>query len=271
MTQEKDQKNFSEEQEEEKEGLSLADIWHMITKHWIGLVIIFVVCALGGGVYGLGLKKPVWSASGSVIIVYDSNSDDDTKTSTVTTTDFLNSFNYVISARDTINDTPIMTLVTESVNAKYSSNYKVSQIKKLVYASARTYTSLEKSLYVDITANTSDKDFTLDLVSITLQTALSTISTDSRYTFLKNRIFVTSTPTKDDISDTSTSATVIIGAGAAIGLVLGILYGIIFELCSTKIGSIRDIESITGLKVIGTIPLLSEDEDESKKEETKNV
>jgi capsular polysaccharide biosynthesis protein len=48
------------------------------------------------------------------------------------------------------------------------------------------------------------------------------------------------------------------------GLIAGILYGILFELCSTKVGNVKDIEALTGEKVIGLIPMQENTTEEAK-------
>jgi|LAHS01.1.fsa_nt_gb capsular polysaccharide biosynthesis protein len=256
-----DNTDVSEEEQDEKTGVTLGDIWHMIVKHWIALVIFFVVGLIGGGVYAFGVEKPVWTSTGTVIVIADSNSQT-TTSDTISTTDFNNSFNYVITARDTINDTPIMTAVMTSINTSKGTSYTLKEIKKMVSASARTYTSLEKSLYVDITANTADKDLSQALVDTTITETLSITASDSRYAFLKNRLALTSSSSTP--VDTSFSKAKVLLIAGACGLIAGILYGILFELCSTKVGNVKDIEALTGEKVIGLIPMQENTTEEAK-------
>jgi capsular polysaccharide biosynthesis protein len=50
--------------------------------------------------------------------------------------------------------------------------------------------------------------------------------------------------------------------GLAIGLVVGVAYGIIFELANTHVVSSKEIEQMTGVKVIGNIPDLTPETEE---------
>lgn len=75
---------------------------------------------------------------------------------------------------------------------------------------------------------------------------------------------LTTAHTASEPVDTSMSKATIILIGFVCGLVVGCLYGIIFEFSSKKVNTSEELESLTGVKVLGMIPDASLDSMDSK-------
>jgi capsular polysaccharide biosynthesis protein len=254
-------------------GITLGDLGRMINRHWKA-VLAFIFASLACGLtYNYAIKKPEWKSSGSTIVIA-STSDG------VTQTNLNTSITLLPSLVAFINDDPVMSNVTYTINNmktdsgadKYSHTYDIDEIKKLVSASARTYTNLQKSLYIDVAATTVDKTLSKDLVNTTLTEAIALANdTSQAYSHVfANTLYISSQAS--DVVDSSMSVTKISLIALAVGVVVGILYAIIFDLCDTRISSVKDLENLTGYKNIGSIPKViapkkKEDEQSSAKEE----
>jgi capsular polysaccharide biosynthesis protein len=236
-------------------GVTLGDLGRMITKHWKA-VLAFTFASLACGLtYNYAIKKPEWKSSGSTIVIA-STSD------SVSQTNLNTSITLLPSLVAFINDNPVMSNVTYTINNmktasgadKYSHTYEIDEIKKLVSASARTYTNLQKSLYIDVVATTIDKTLSKDLVNTTLAEAI-TLANDTSQAYshvFADTLYISSQAS--DVVDSSMSVAKISLIALAVGLVLGILYAVIFDLCDTRISSVKDLENLTGYKNIGSIP-----------------
>ena len=164
------------------------------------------------------------------------------------------SINLVPTLVDFINSSSVLDDVTTQINQKHQESFKTSDLKKMVSASARTYTSLEKSLYIDVSASTDNEVLSKDIVNATLETAIR-ISNDAEKPFHTNlaNCMTISSPA-GEVEDTSTSKALTLLIGVVAGIVIGMAYGLIFELCNTHVVSASEIEAMTGLNVIGVIP-----------------
>lgn len=259
------------EAEEEKDSVTLGDLWHMIAKHWKGLLVSFVVCVLVGLIYGFAIKKPEWSSTGTVAVLADSGNSSSTETTTgIDSTNLSLSITLVPSVTDFMNSDPIKASVANQINEKWGTTYTTNDIGKFVSASAKTYTSLEKSVYITITATTSKEELSQDLVNAVMQTSIEMANDTEANSYSKifaNSIYISSQAS--EAIDSSMSKALILAIAAGAGVVIGALYGIIFELCSTKVGTAKELENLTGVKVIGTIPDISKGDEKNSKKKNK--
>lgn len=251
--------------DQDEGGHTFGDIWHMMIKHWKAWAIFTVAAVAIGATYGLGFQKPKWQSTGSVILIASNDSSTTTSSdATITSTNLSLSLALLPSLVDFMNDETVMNKVMTDTNTKFSENYKLKDIKELVSSSARTYSSLEKSLYVDVTATSSDKELSKYLVTAVINNAYTIAqSDDSVYSKIFKDAIVPSSSASDPI-DAATSTAKICLISGLVGLVVGALYGIIFELANTRVVSPKDLELLTDTKVIATIPLI--DSDGEKKE-----
>ena len=250
-----------EEEEEDKGGVTFSDIWHMIVKHWKGLCVFTAAALAVGLIYGLAFKKPVWESKGAVIVL--AKSGDSSSTSSDTTDLTVTNLNFSLSILptvvDTMNGDTIINNIVSDVNTSgkfKKTDYEADDIKKLVKAQARTYTSLEKSLYIDIVADTSSTELSKFLVTSMLDRSMELTNQAEGYTnIFKNAIQVASNASAP--VDSSMSVWKISLIAGLVGLLGGALYGIIFEMANTHVVSEKELEAITGVKNIGTIPDVS--------------
>ena len=244
-----------EEKRDKDEGKTFGEYWRMICKHWISVVVCVVLALVVGLGYDIGIKSPEYQASGSCMVL---SIDDESGEGVVTYTDVNYSLILLQSVNDIMIDTPVMTAVTESMNSE-GYNYTVEQVSKMVTASPRTFTSSAKSLFIDITATSSDIDTSVKLVNFCLDDSLKLINTDGGdYAFLKDALKITSRASKTGVEDVATSTTLICAVSLVIGLIIGIIYAIVKELTNVFVISKKELELASGLKILGTIPDYSE-------------
>ena len=257
--------------QEENDGLSLLDIVKMIFKHWIVLVAAIVLGGTAAFIYAKAIKKPVWQATGQMyVIVQPSDSASSTSQDSLTTTTLNLSVALLPSAVSFINSEPVMRTATEKYNANSESlpTYTIISFEKAASAEAANYTSTVKSIYINISAKSSNKDQSVAMVNALMDATLEKAEEGDYQDIFGNKLKVASRPGKTEnneysgVSDSSMSTVTILLLGLAIGLVVGVAYGIIFELANTHVVSSKEIEQMTGVKVIGNIPDLTPETEE---------
>lgn len=259
---ENNESEIVEEKIDKDEGKTFGEYWRMICKHWISVVVCVVLAFAVGLGYDIGIKSPEYQASGSCMVL---SIDDDTGDDAVTYTDVNYSLILLQSVNDIMNDTPVMTAVTESMNSE-GYNYTVDQVSRMVSASPRTFTSSAKSLFIDITATSSDVETSVKLVNFCLDDSVKLINSEGgEYGFLKDALKVTSRASKTGTEDVATSTTLISAVSLVIGLIIGIIYAIVKELTNVFVVSKKELETASGIKILGSIPDYSEAHKKHKK------
>jgi capsular polysaccharide biosynthesis protein len=243
------------EEDEEKSKSSFSGVWKSITRHWIALVVFSVVSLIGGLVYGLTIKKPVWQSQGEAIVIAKSGTGD------ASNLDY--SLSILPSVVSFIDGTYVMNNVRDATNKEYGKYYTTTDIQKMVGASAQNYSSVEKSIYIDITAKTADKDFSMFLVNTVLTVSENIANNDSSYSLNFKDTFITASTAKEP-TDTSFSNVGIALIAVLAGAVVGAIYGVIYEAADSHIVSTKNLEALTGIKNIGTIPYINGENDAKK-------
>ncbi len=244
--------------EEESKGITLADIWRMLVKHWKGIGLFTLAGIVAAGVYAFAFKKPVYTSTGTAIVLVRNNTNAGAgENDGYTSTDYTYSMQLANTcAKHVMQSDAVYQDITADVNADGSfGQYKPLGISKLVTAEANSTTSsLTSSPVVTIKASTSNSDFSKFLVDSMLRHGVEYATTDTNYKALfgDNGVKIVNYATEP--SDTSMSKITILAIGLAGGLVLGAAYAIIFELADTHVVSSKAIEEETGVKVIGVIP-----------------
>ena len=254
--------------EEEEKGITLSQIWRMIVKHWVALIICILVGFAGGFGYAKFVKKPSYQSSVQMMIVNSGS----------TTTTAENEIAYGYLTTDEVATSVGKKLGEKKYdiylkddNGNATENIDVSAVKKLYSVSIPTVVSSTTSIYLTITSNCNNKNMAIDVVNYVATSAIELVNSTSSsvYGYLNNSL--TCIGTANSAKDTSTSTAVLSIIGAVIGLVVGAAYGIIRELTNTHVSSKQELETLSGYKVIGMIPKaeLNEDEKEGESENAK--
>lgn len=262
----------NENVEEEEDGISLSDIWHMIVKHWVGLVIFLLVGFAGGFGYAKFIKKPKYQASVQLYVNF--TSEDNTKNITLSqktniacgylvTNEVINSVCEKMAEKK-------YDVYTKDSNGKDTTTFDTMEVKKLY--SVSTVSSNNNTInLLSITSTCKEEQMAIDVCNFVVDSALELVNDPSSigYSIFKDSFSLIGGKA-NYAKDTSTSTAVVSLIGALIGVVVGVGYCIIRELADTHVSSKADLEKLTGYKVIGMIPLYNNDVNVEGKGEAKN-
>lgn len=239
---------------EEESGITLSDIWRMIKKNWVAIVICLFVGLAGGAVYAKAIKKAKYTSSGTLMIVKENTELSDCR----------NMAGVVYGYIDT--GTVKENVTNKMIELGYSSTYKdkdgVIDTSALTYsASMPTFgSSTNTSIFITISATTNKAQMSKDLVNTVMEVTRDLCESDnSKMNIAKGYVNISSYAS--DSKDTSTSTLIISLIGTLIGVVVGAGYAIIRELTNVHVSSKMELETLTGYKVIGMIPKYNKDED----------
>lgn len=246
----------------EEQGLSIADIFHMIKKHIVG-IIVFIVLFTGLGMgYAMFLNPISYTASSSVYVLYDSGSSGSTE-----------AINYgrlgPKTFSDAINsDSKIWSKIEKKAIAN---NELLPEDERIVVPGYKaigkglkaTYDESLESLKFSFSFTNAKKELVAPIMNATIDvlediTSKSSIAGVEKDAFNYFKFSILGDVIEDDIYTVSTSKKKIIILMAAVGVVVAACYTLIYELLDQRISSKKTIEEICDLKIIGLIPELSE-------------
>lgn len=250
---------------EEESGITLNDIWRMIKKHWVAIVICLFVGLAGGAVYAKTIKKPKYTSTGTLMIVKENTelSEDRNMAGVV----------YGFISTGTVKENVANKMISIGYESVYKNKDGVIDTSALTYTpSLPTYgSSTNTSIFITISATTSKAQMSKDLVNTVMEVTKELCESDnSKMNIAKGYVNISSYAS--DSKDTSTSTLIISLIGTLIGLVVGAAYAIIRELTNVHVSSKMELETLTGYKVIGMIPKYDKDESsEENKGDNKNA
>lgn len=266
----------SEAERDDNEGRTFSQYWHMVTKHWVAVVICLLIGLAGGVVYGRVIKKPKYTATSQLVIGYLNYEGD-------SPSEYLNTSRQQASVANTY---VMSNLVLESACEKLSPNYSefapttvttaegtteaqypIDKLKEHVSSSLPKYSdaNTSTSVLVNITGTAKTGKEAIDIANAMADSMFGEANDKENqqiYHALHDSITIQYT---NEAKDTSTSNVTIALIGLLIGLVVGVLYAIIRELTDTHVLSKHELEQITGYKVIGMIPDYTEHPEDDDK------
>lgn len=246
----------------EEQGLSIADIFHMIKKHIVGIIVAIVVCTGLGMGYALFLNPISYKASTNVYVLYDGGSNDSSQAVNYgrlgpkTFSEAINSDskiwmkienkaianNELLPADEQV-EIPSYKVIGAGLNASYDAD-----LESLKFSFS--FTSAKAELVAPIMNATIDV-----LEDITSKSSIAGVEKDAFNYF---KLSILGDVSEKDIATVATSKSKIVILAAAVGVVLGACYTLIYELVDQRISSKKTIEELCDLKIIGLIPELSE-------------
>lgn len=263
--------NTVEYEEEEKSGVTLGQIFHMLRKHWVAIVITSLVGLAGGVVYGRFVKKAKYQATTQLMIV---NTDTGSLTPEDTVQNISDAKNKAQILSLYMTSDEVKTQIAKDLIAKDGTKYdfynrdenkniimdgteytyNLAAVSKLYSVNLQQVTSNNTSIFVTITSTATDSQLAIDVANTVSTSTITLCNTKSTYGYRYLKDSVASLGTVSSASDKSTSNIVIAAVGVLLGAVVGAGYGIIRELTNTHVSSKTELEQLTGYKVIGMIP-----------------
>lgn len=246
-----------ENPEEEKSGVTFSDIWHRIIKHWVAWVIFMLVGFAAGVLYGRFIKDPEYQTSTQMMIVSSDSSDTDTNISTAKNkAEIL----YLYASSTEVKENLAKKLV-EDGETDYQledGSYDTVSVSKLYSVTIPTVTSNNTSIFVTVTSTAKTEDLAIKVANYVPEIIIDLVNTEGSKSYSYLHDSVSSLGDATSAQDTSTSNVSIAFIGLLIGAVVGALYGIIYEAADNKVSSKKALERLTGTKVIGMIPMYSD-------------
>ena len=242
--------------ETEKTGVTLAQLGHMIYKHWVAAVVCLLLGLAAGVGYSKFIKTPKYQSTVQLMVKESGSEDADENIASAKTKAGI--------AKIYLGLDEVATEVGKRLGEKgYEVYSKDASGEKIVNTSLvegyytvdlPVVTGTNTSLFLTVTSTCKTAQMAIDVANCVADTAvyLANTTTSTAYSYLKDSIV--KMESANSAKDTSTSTFVFAAVGALAGLVVGAAYGIIRELANTKVSSKVELEAITGYKVIGMIP-----------------
>lgn len=258
---------------EEDDSMSFGDVCHNLFRHWKGMISILVVSLIVGVVYCTAIKKPEWQSYGKINISlneeekkyhdehFDSSSFDYTVRLSRAYRNGVVDSSYVFQNLVDFLDKKVEPQWKDSdvgVKDSWKETYSVSELKKMVKFETPSNTPM-----IIITVTSKDVDLTEFLVNNILLTSKEYSQSNSYDNLFKDNVHIVEFAS-DPITDKPEKNKGIVKF-AGIGIVLAILYAVIFEAVNPKICSVKEYENKTNTRVLAKIPSICvSDETESK-------
>ena len=254
------------EEIKEEKGLSIADLFNMVKKHIIGIIVSFIVCCGVGLGYSMFLKPVSYTASTNVYVLYD-NGNPNLSTEAI---------NY-----GRLGPKTFATAIDNDVNfwkkieAKVAANNELAENKLEVLPSYAAigrgldafYDEELQSLAFNFSYTSSNPELVAPVMNATLDVLKDiTNKTDEKDAFSFFTLsYLGRINAKQDIRVVSTSTTKILLLTGLVGIVLGVAYAILAEMMDKKVGNKKVVEELCDLKIVGLIPDLAEFENKGGK------
>ena len=240
---------------EEKEGLTLGDIFRIIGRYWIGLIATICIVSGSGFIGGSLFLKPTYSVKHDVTINYkDQNS----------------SLAIIGTATDFITSSDIF---ERTVNIVNNSEYKgktgdinpIADVKECL-----SLTTRDKSVVLEVTYTSARKE----LVVVVMNAYLSAIDQASDAIDAQDPVFaplkkgngtgykIEGVATEDEITTKVTSKKMILLVSGALGCVFALIYVFVRYATDKKIYDLEAISNKYQIKSLGNVPELSDSKGE---------
>lgn len=258
-------------EEESEKSITLSQIWHMIKKRWVAVILCGLIGFGAGFGYSKLLKTPKYQSSVQLMVTTPSD-----ETSTTATNINLAIQKTAIAYNYFKTDTVAEKVAEKMAKANYDvalkddndktieGQYDITKVKGYYTITIPTVVSNSTSIFLTVTSTCKSKQMAIDVANFVAESGRDLANTKGQigYAELANSLQIINKAYQ--AKDTSTSTAVISLIGLAAGIVIGLAYAIIRNLADTKVTSKAELESIAGYKVIGMIPLCEDEEGENE-------
>ena len=230
---------MSSENNNQNEGtINLGEIFRVLWKNIILIVIVAAVFFAGGCVYSYSIVEETYVSRSTVVVAINasSSSTSSDKLDTTTTARLLN----------TIIDLVKEDIVLSTVAQKH--NLSTSALSSMTSVSNMSGSNLP-SLLVRISVETSDRKLSKDLANEITAQLIEVANTNDAFSFIKGAITQTS-EAKDGVYASPNKAVYLLVSIVA-GAVVGCLVVFIKEFMSSKFKTRKDVEGILDERIIG--------------------
>ena len=243
------------EEEIQESGLTLLDVLRMLKRRLIGILICTFVGILAGIGYLALFSSTTYHASSSIYVFYNGSnaSTSDGNYGRLAPKTFCDALN--------VNIWKLIKDKAEENNLTAESPIQVPTYSQIGNSIKATYDSNLQSLQFKVRYSSEDRSLVVPMLNATLDVLedLTQAGEDGE----KNVFNSFTISTLDQVSDysvyaTSTSKSKVLLVATALGIVVGLAYALIAELTSQNINNKKDLEEVSQLNIIGTIPYYGE-------------
>ena len=139
----------------QEQGISFSDLLFLVKRNILVILIITIICAIAGGVYAYGLKKPVFTAVATAVVQAEQST-----TNNQESTSYSYSVALTNTFKDVIKSQPVIVAAADELvkNDKYANieNARSSLMGKL--KSNVSVTSTTSTLILTVSASSTDRD-----------------------------------------------------------------------------------------------------------------
>lgn len=252
----------------EEQGITFADLWFLVKRNILFILIITLVFTILGGIYGLKIKKPTYTATTTAIVFVDTSSSGGS-------TSVVNNYSYATYFTSTfstfIKSNPVLTLTCNNLKEK-GYEYTRKDLKNCVSVGTES-----NSLIITIVAKVSSKDekagreraqaIANTILESTIQEANKYKYDDNGNVVLDNNgnpvyeylVLAEKIVAMEKVENTSD---VVYSRGAGTTIIIAFLIGLIVSMGIILIKYLADdtfsskevLEKMTGLAVFASIP-----------------
>lgn len=234
-----------EEKQNVESGITLSELFNMLLRNWMLIVLITVFATLMGVIYTYKLVEPTYVADADVMVQID-------KTNTgggSSTNDY--DLTNMLRIVQTVSEFFQKPIVLEKVIAELDLNMTPKEMQKSL-----NVTFSQSSLFVNVEYESEDPELAVKIVNSIISNA-SSIAND-QYSILKDTIAPLGVAENATYASPNKPLNIIVSI--LIGLVLGVVIAILAETLKTTIHNKKELEDLVseyGYKVIGEIPQIT--------------
>ena len=232
------------------EELDLKELLQIFWEKKTQIILIIAIFTVIGVIYSLGFVTPKYQASTTLLLATNSSSDK-TGTESITTTDVTLNSKLVSTYSKLVESNKIVRKVISNLSLKMDEE----TLKKSI-----SVTAVEDAEMIQIAVKNEDPVLATKIAN---ETAKVFIENVKEYYGMENVHVVDEAEIPQEPANVNHAKDVMIFA--FIGVVIAIMYVLVANMLDTTIKSEEDIEKISGLTVLATMPLYERADNRRKK------
>lgn len=232
------------------EELDLKELLQIFWEKKTQIILIIAIFAVLGIIYTIGFVTPKYQASTSLLLATNSSANK-TGTESITTTDVTLNSKLVSTYSKLVESSKIIRKVISNL----SLNIEEDALKKNI-----SVTAIEDAEMIQIVVKNEDPVLATKIAN---ETAKVFIENVKEYYGMENVHIVDEAEIPQSPANVNHAKDVVIFA--FIGIVVAVMYVLVTNMLDTTIKSEEDIEKISGLTVLATMPLYERTDNKRKK------
>ena len=254
---------------------SIKDFVKMVAKHWIGFVLCGLMGLAAGVVYCRYIQQPKYQAKSTVYVLKKADKDE---AEAITYAKNMARLASMYMAQDEVKEQACKLLTGVDTYTEYSpyniyptfkdtstgeTKYATSMLGGYYTVTLEQFSNSDTSIFIHVTSTTKDPELSIDVANAVVY-ATKMLTENSNSSGVANILsgYINPLSIANSANNTATRATVLGTIGGLLGVIVGIAYGILREMLNTRVSTKKELEIITGVKVIGMIPNYIEKEPE---------